>query len=89
MTQLRLQGAVMDSREILALYQWTTGDCFRCARVGVLTTHLGDINPPGGGRYEIRVCEGCALELEDERRRFAERTGGKYEPGRLGPSGRA
>lgn len=74
----------MDRREILAHYQWATGECFKCARSAVRTTRLGALCPPSGGHYEIRVCEECILELEDERRRHAERGGRKYEPGALG-----
>lgn len=84
MTQSGLQGMVMDRRDILALYEWATGDCFRCAQAGVGTTYLGELNPPGGGHYEIRICQECVLELEEERQRYAERKGYEYEPGKLG-----
>ncbi|MEU1663519.1 hypothetical protein ABZ547_07885 [Streptomyces sparsogenes] len=75
----------MDRREILALYEWAPGNCFRCARTDTPTTHLDELDPPAGGHYEARVCEECVLELEDERRRYAERVGSEYKPGRLGP----
>ncbi|MCQ8830382.1 hypothetical protein [Streptomyces malaysiensis] len=74
----------MDRGEILSLYAWATGTCFRCAKTGTPTILLAEITPPAGDHYEVRVCERCVLELEDERRRYAERTGREYKPGRLG-----
>ncbi len=74
----------MDRGEILSLYAWATANCFRCAKTDTPTTLLAEITPPAGNRYEVRVCERCVLELEDERRRYAERTRREYKPGRLG-----
>ncbi|MFJ4637647.1 hypothetical protein ACIP69_18735 [Streptomyces hygroscopicus] len=82
--QLRLQEKVMDRRDILALYKWAVADCFRCAEIDTETTPLAEITPPSGHRYEVRVCERCLLDLEDEKRRHAERVGCEYEPGHLG-----
>lgn len=75
----------MDRREILALYEWAIGDCFRCARTGVLTTRFCELDTPIGDCYALRACESCILQLEEERRRYADRHGCEYEPGRLGP----
>ncbi|WJD95556.1 hypothetical protein [Streptomyces antimycoticus] len=74
----------MDRGEILSLYKWATANCFRCAKTNTNATLLAEITPPAGDRYEVRVCERCVLELEQERRRYAERTGRKCAPGRLG-----
>lgn len=82
--QLRLQETTMDRGEILSHYKWATGNCFRCANADTPTTLLAEITPPAGDRYEVRVCERCVLELEGERRRYAERTGREYKPGLLG-----
>lgn len=73
-----------DGDMTLGLYEWATGDCFRCALTGVDTTHLGEINTPLGCRYEVRGCRDCVLYMECEQRRLAERRGGEYYPGRLG-----
>ncbi|MFF6847184.1 hypothetical protein [Streptomyces antimycoticus] len=74
----------MDRGEILGLYEWAIGVCFRCATANTATTHLGEIDPPAGDHYDIRACEKCLVELEEERRRYAERTGREYTPGQLG-----
>lgn len=69
---------------IAGLYTWTSGDCFRCADIGILVTRLAQIDTPLGDRYQVQACRRCVLAMEDERRRYAERTGGEYMPGRLG-----
>lgn len=74
----------MDRAEIHSLYEWAEGACFRCARAGQETTLLGEIDPPSGVHYEIRACVDCVLDLEAERWRRAQRTGGVYVPGQLG-----
>lgn len=69
--------------EILSLYEWSPGSCFRCAREGLDTTLLSVIRPPAGGRYEVRACRDCILDLEAGRERAAERAGVAYAPGGL------
>ena len=69
---------------VLAAYQWTVGDCFRCATPQVLATRVGDINTPSGDHYEVRACGRCVLVMEEERRQWAERRGLDYQPGGLG-----
>lgn len=69
--------------DILALYEWAPGDCFHCARTGVSTIHIREIATPVGVLYEVRACEPCVLELEEDRRRHAKAIGHDYEPGGL------
>ncbi|MGW0032144.1 hypothetical protein ACWDXD_20240 [Streptomyces sp. NPDC003314] len=69
---------------ILALYDWTTGACFRCGRTDLFVTRVDEIVTPGGELYELSSCGACVLVMEEERRRFAERRGRTYEPGSLG-----
>lgn len=74
--------AAMD--DILALYEWTPGSCFRCARTGLDTTHIKTVRPRSGPAREVRACRDCVLELEEVRRRDAERHGVEYVPGHVG-----
>jgi hypothetical protein len=69
--------------QILALYDWSTGDCFRCANKAVDTTLVAVMCPPADGRQEVRACQRCVLALEAMRRRAAQRRSEPYEPGRL------
>lgn len=73
-----------DDDEILGLYQWQTGTCFKCAHTGIDTTRLREITTRAGVRYDVRACRDCVLALEGERRRIAEKQGREYVPGRLG-----
>lgn len=74
----------MDREDVLNRYVWTSGSCFRCARLGVLVTDLDLIQTPAGATYVIRACQECVLALEDERQRAARRAQRTYEPGGLG-----
>lgn len=74
----------MDDDEIAALYRWAPGSCFRCARSGVITARLDQIDTPAGVRYDVRACRDCVLCLEHERQLHAKRTGQRYVPGKLG-----
>lgn len=80
---LLLEGG-MDENEIAKLYPWALGSCFKCARSGLDTTRLGQIDTPAGVRYDVRACLDCILDLEHERERHAKRVGLKYAPGLLG-----
>ena len=69
---------------ILALYEWAIGTCFRCGEVDVFVTRIDEIVTPRGERYELSACGACVLNLEEERRRYAERKGIAYQAGGLG-----
>lgn len=74
----------MDSEQILKLYSWDDGVCFRHPGKGeVLTTHLWTVRPPAGGIQDIRGCQECVVSLERQRERAAERDGREYSPGEL------
>lgn len=77
---------MLTEEEILALYEWTAGACFRCSRADTETTAVGQIRPRSGELCEIRACRNCVLALEAERRRDAELHGREYAPGRIGDS---
>lgn len=75
----------MDAAELLALYDWAPGKCFRHPELGeVETAHLTHLHPRHGSAKDVRACRSCVLDLEEERRRAAERAGGEYQPGRAG-----
>lgn len=75
----------MERDEILGLYQWTAGICFRHPGRGEVPTALvGVIHPREEGEREVRACEDCVISLEDIRREDAARSGTEYEPGHLG-----
>lgn len=76
----------MDRRQILDLYDWADGICFRHpARGEVATAVVGVIHPQPAGEKEVRGCADCVIAMEDIRREQAARTGGTYRPG---PAGR-
>lgn len=71
----------MDSEEILDLYDWDAGVCFRHPAKGeVLTAHVETIRPPAGGIQDVRACQDCVLAMEAERAVAAERGGRRYVP---------
>lgn len=74
----------MTPEAILALYEWATGACFRCARAGVPVTRVDGIRTPSGDVYELAACQACILSMEREREAFAERRGLTYNPGSIG-----
>ncbi|MEV7364222.1 hypothetical protein [Streptomyces sp. NPDC091299] len=74
----------MDSEQILKLYDWDDGICFRHrGRDEVPTTLVWTVRPAAGGIKDVRACEECVLIMEDTRRRAAERMGTNYEPGHV------
>jgi hypothetical protein len=75
----------MDRQQILDLYQWADGVCFRHPSRGeVPTAVVGVVHPREDGEREVRGCKECVLMMEDIRREEAARSGREYEPGRLG-----
>lgn len=74
----------MDDEELLALYRWVNGVCFRHPSKGeVPTTHVKTIRPPAGGLQDVRACAECVVAMEAERAKASSRTGQPYEPGSL------
>lgn len=77
----------MDDEELLALYEWSGGTCFRHpARGEVLTAHVKTIRPPAGGLQDVRACRECVVAMEVERERASLRAGRPYMPGHLADS---
>jgi hypothetical protein len=75
----------MDREQILDLYQWDDGVCFRHPEKGVVATAVvGTVHPREDGEHEVRACADCVIGMEDIRREDAARSGGRYEPGHLG-----
>lgn len=75
----------MDRQQILDLYQWDDGVCFRHPGKGeVPTAVVGIIHPREDGEREVRACADCVISMEDIRREDAARSGSEYTPGRLG-----
>jgi hypothetical protein len=77
--------ATMTPQAILSLYKWEIGSCFRCAEANLYTARMGTIETPSGDTYELRACARCILDLEEERRQYAQRRSLEYRPGSLGP----
>lgn len=74
----------MDDEQILKLYDWETGVCFRHPSKGtVATTHLWTVRPPAGGIQDLRACEECVVSMEGQRERTAIRECRAYIPGEL------
>lgn len=75
----------MDREQILNLYNWAEGRCFRHPSKGVVPTAVvGTVHPRSDGERDIRACANCVISLEDIRREQAARSGETYQPGRLG-----
>ncbi|WP_409468408.1 hypothetical protein [Streptomyces sp. HC307] len=72
----------MDRQQILDLYEWRPGICFRHPAKGeVPTAVVGVIHPRADGEQEVRACEDCVIGMEDIRREQARRAGSEYRPG--------
>jgi len=75
----------MERQQILDLYDWTDGLCFRHPSKGVVPTAVvGVVHPRQDGEREVRACQECVVRMEDIRREEAARAGREYAPGRLG-----
>ena len=72
----------MDRQQILDLYEWQAGTCFRHPGKGeVPTAVVGVIHLRPDGEREVRGCTDCVLAVEDTRREQARRAGIEYRPG--------
>lgn len=72
----------MNRQQILDLYEWSLGICFRHPGKGeVPTIHVKTIRPQAGGRQDVRACAECVLALEETKAAAAARRGRPYEPG--------
>lgn len=75
----------MDREDILDLYEWQPGVCFRHPDKGIVdTVVVKTIHPRGDGDRDIRACADCVIALEDIRREAAAREGSAYQPGHAG-----
>lgn len=75
----------MHRQQILDLYEWQPGTCFRHPAKGeVPTTVVGTIHPQACSEREVRGCADCVIAMEDTRREGAARAGVEYEPGHVG-----
>ncbi|KMS78328.1 hypothetical protein ACH49_16740 [Streptomyces leeuwenhoekii] len=75
----------MNRQQILDLYAWEEGVCFRCPSKGLVpTAHVETIRPSAGGVQDVRACRDCILQMEADRKSAAARRGRPYSPGRIG-----
>lgn len=75
----------MNRQDILDLYQWSPGVCFRHPGAGEQPTAVvGVLHPREDREREVRACADCVVTMEDIRREEAARSGREYAPGRLG-----
>jgi hypothetical protein len=74
----------MDRQQILDLYQWEPGVCFRHPERGeVPTAHVKTLHPQAGGLQDVRACRECILAMEERQAAAAARRGRPYSPGNL------
>lgn len=70
----------MDSEEILSLYTWAPGVCFRHPDRGETdTARIKTLHPRSSPDQELRACRDCVLALEAIRRAAVP----EYEPGHV------
>lgn len=75
----------MSSDEVLALYDWAPGVCFRHPASGETdTTKVTTIQPRRAEAHEVRACRDCILDLEAARQAAVEGAGQVYVPGAAG-----
>lgn len=75
----------MDRQQILDLYDWQPGVCFRDPGKGTVDTAVVKrLHPRDDGEHEVRACRDCVVAMEDIRREAAHRAGSEYVPGRAG-----
>lgn len=79
----------MEREQVLDLYEWAPGVCFRHPGKGTLDTAVvKELHPRGDDVHEIRACRDCVVMMEDIRREAVARAGGEYEPGHAGEAPR-
>ena len=67
----------MDRQQILDLYEWEPGICFRHPGKGeVPTAHIETVRPAAGGIQDIRACRECVIAIEQDRIAATERCTG-------------
>jgi hypothetical protein len=75
----------MERQQILDLYEWAPGSCFRHPEQGeVATAHVKTVHPRSNHDEELRACKECILQMEQERWAAASSEGVEYTPGRVG-----
>ena len=74
----------MNRQQILDLYQWGDGVCFRHPGAKTDTTVIKTLQPQFDPEEQIRACRPCILAMEAARRAAAEGAGIPYVPGRAG-----
>lgn len=74
----------MERDQILALYHWDTGTCFRHPGAKTDTTVIKTLQPRSTPAEELRGCHACILAMEAARRAAAEGAGVPYVPGHAG-----
>ncbi|MFD4708775.1 hypothetical protein ACFWN5_03610 [Streptomyces sp. NPDC058430] len=74
----------MERQQILGLYDWDMGVCFRHPGAKADTTVVRTLQLQSGIDEQIRACPDCILAMEAARRAAAEGTGISYVPGRAG-----
>lgn len=75
----------MDREQILDLYEWQPGVCFRHPDKGkVPTAHVKTIRLRTGGEEDVRACQDCVMAIERERWVAAGHVGVDYRPGHVG-----
>ncbi|CUW31812.1 hypothetical protein TUE45_06561 [Streptomyces reticuli] len=80
----------MERQEILDLYDWQLGVCFRHPGKGeVATLHVATVRPAAGGLQDVRACEECVMVMQECRASAAKRRGEPYTPGGLGDDAEA
>ncbi|QQM45246.1 hypothetical protein [Streptomyces liliifuscus] len=64
----------MDRQQILDLYDWQLGVCFRHPGKGAVSTAIvKTIRPRGEEGRDVRACAECVIAIEDMRRETAAR----------------
>ena len=74
----------MDRDQILSLYAWDEGICFRHPGKGATVTTVVKRIPTRGGERDVRACRECVAAMEEVRREAAARSGMEYVPGHAG-----